>query len=249
VDIDAYAGETVHRLMIYPQQLEVRAALARILFVLRETSETQGIEHGRNLFFEEGRIVATDLIEGTQGRIFLDATGASKDPDYIGDVHVHPYRKKMHDTTSVGFSTEDITSYMRKRGPGIPDRLHFHFVVGGPKVWLIVMYPWSEAEPSGQLQGTGDVDAAMQVLYADPALYKKWHAGQHAINDASILKDKIGAERRMWDQIPEYPAVFAKASKTMNKNLANFHKYGLYIGKFGVRRTDTMIDLVLNRKI
>ena len=248
MNIETYAAKTVHPLMIYPQQLEVSATLVITMFALRGTAETQGIEYGCNLFLSAGRIIAAGTIVGDQGGISLDAGGASKDPDYIGDVHVHPYRRKMSATASIGFSTDDVASYMRKRGgPGMQDLLHFHFVVAGPKVWLIVMYPWSDAKPQGEQEVANDVNEAMRFLGNDQGRYDKWRAGQHTINDASTLDDKIGAERRMWDQIPEYPAVFAKANKTMNKTLADCHKYGLYIGRLG--DPSSMADLVLNRKV
>jgi hypothetical protein len=40
----------------------------------------------------------------------------------------------------------------------------------------------------------------------------------------------------MWNQIPEYPAVFASASRVMNMELADHHAYGLYIGEIGTQR-------------
>jgi hypothetical protein len=52
----------------------------------------------------------------------------------------------------------------------------------------------------------------------------------------------------MWGDIPEYPAVFAKANKSMNRNLAAFHEYGLYIARFGERTAETLQDVVLVKK-
>lgn len=117
--IDDYANEFVHPLMSFPQQLSIRPTLARILFLHREMTEAEGIEYGRNLFLEGDQIVSGVTIRGTQQDVTLDVEKASADPDYIGDFHVHPYRRKMSDTASIGFSTGDIDSYMRKRTPSL----------------------------------------------------------------------------------------------------------------------------------
>ena len=76
----------------------------------------------------------------------------------------------------------------------------------------------------------------MEFIDQNEQRYRAWERGVDAKNRALNLEDKIRVEREMWNQIPEYPAVFANANWLMNVELADFHLYGLYIGSFGTQR-------------
>jgi hypothetical protein len=250
MDIDDFVTQfDSNPLCSIPQQLNIRPTLARILFMHREMAEQEGIEYGRNLFLEGGQIVTGPTMKGDQTSVQMDNTTAATFPEYIGDFHVHPYRRKMADGVSIGFSTGDIDTYTAtKQLNGQISLLRFHMVVAGPKVWLIVMYPWTQLKPVGSPEGDTDVQTSLLFLGQSEARFNRWHDGVSAMNDLPGLDDKIAAERLMWQDIPEYPAVFAKANKTMNRNLAKFHKYGLYIGKFGERTGETLLAVPLSRK-
>lgn len=249
MDLDDYVqafGD--NPLMPIPRNLNIRATLAQILFLVREKAEAEGVEYGRTLWFEDGHVVSGVTVRGEQTSVSLDTTEQATFDEYIGDFHVHPYRRKMSETVSIGFSTGDIDTYLNTKRVGTQaSLLRLYIVVAGPKVWLIIIYPWTLKEPQGSPQGTGDVEASLDYIDRTGRT-DRWHSGVNETNDARGLDNKIAAERRMWDEIPGYPAIFAKANKEMNRNLAEWHKYGLYIGKFGERGPTTQQPILLVHK-
>lgn len=247
MDLDDYVRDFGNNpLMSPPQTLNIRAPLAQVLYGVRELAETEGVEYGRTLWFDDGAITSGVTIRGNQESVTQNPEDTTFD-EYIGDFHVHPYRRKMSDTASIGFSTGDISVYLKSKPTQGQNMLRLYMVVAGPKVWLIIIYPWSKKEPGGEPKGTGDVAASLNFIDSSGKA-DRWSRGNHEINEASLLNDKIAAERRMWDEIPGYPAIFAKANKEMNRNLAAWHSYGLYIGKFGVRSIATSLPIVMVHK-
>jgi hypothetical protein len=250
MDLDDYVRDFgSNPFMTSPQSVNIRSTLARVLYLVRETAETEGVEYGRTLWYENGQIASGQTIRGEQTSVSLDTDVQATFDEYIGDFHVHPYRRKMSDTASIGFSTGDIETYLKtKRASNQVSALRLYIVVAGPKVWLIIIYPWTQKDPQGQPKGTGDVEAALEYI-DKTGKYDRWHSGVNEMNQAKSLDSKIAAEQRMWGDIPGYPAIFAKANKQMNRNLAEWHQYGLYIGKFGDRDANTLQPILMVRKV
>lgn len=221
-----------------PTQLEVGGGLAQIFFQGREEAEAEGVEFGSSLYYFGRRVVTDELIRGHQTGVTLNTQQNSQIPQYVGNWHVHPYKQKMSNTASIGFSTTDIDLFLAVTPA--PDRkfdIRLHFVIAGPKLWLMVIYPWTSPRTGEAPPGETDVHALNMFIDSTQANYQRWYGAQAEISGSGTLRERIVAERMMCDDIPGYAAVFAKASKRMNKALAEHHQYGLYIGEFGDRHT------------
>lgn len=221
-----------------PSQLEVNGQLAQVFFRTRELSESEGLEYGSSLFWVGRGVVTDEPIRGEQTSVPLNTQEYSQIPRYVGNWHVHPYKQKMCNTASIGFSTEDINIFLGiTPPPNAKFDIRLHFVIAGPKLWLMVVYPWTNRREGEISPGENDVGALMNFIGSNENSYQRWCNAQRAIGGSARLQDKIVAERLMCDDIPGYAAVFAKASSRMNKALAGHHQYGLYIGEFGDRHT------------
>ena len=129
-------------LMPEPAALDIGGALARTMMTIRDSAEAQGIELGCNIYFLAGSFDIGMPRTGDQTAVNLDTQHQSRNDSFVGDFHVHPYARKMSPTASVGFSTGDTDSYLTTNSKHM---LRFHFVAAGPKLWLIVTYPWNSA--------------------------------------------------------------------------------------------------------
>ncbi|MGX9966487.1 hypothetical protein ACVFYP_24400 [Roseomonas sp. F4] len=221
-----------------PSQLEVGGGLAQVFFQGREEAEAEGVEYGSSLYWAANRVVTDEPIRGHQTGVQLNTRENSQIPSYVGNWHVHPYKQKMCNTASIGFSTEDIGIFLGVIPP--PDRrfdIRLHFVIAGPKLWLMVIYPWTSQREGEAWPVETDVSALLNFIGSSDSSYTRWHDAQAVIGGNGTLRERIVAERMMCDDIPGYGAVFAKASRRMNKALAEHHQYGLYIGEFGDRHT------------
>jgi hypothetical protein len=110
----------------------------------------------------------------------------------------------------------------------------------------VAINPWAAPKPSDPRTGTEHPEASPASF--NPGRLERRNGGLTEMNDATTLDDRNAAERRMRGDIPEYPAIFAKADKSLNRNLGEFHKYGLYTAKFGDQRAGTLQDVVLVKK-
>jgi hypothetical protein len=229
--LEQYIERFTHPLYPTPLALDVSGTLAGTFVRLRDTAEAQGVEYGCNLFYLAGSIDVDHGRRGDQTATDLDSARQKGHPGFCGDFHVHPYARKMSETVSIGFSTTDVVDNVENVTSTF--MIRFHFVAAGPRLWLIVMYPFSKSTVGGPL--TTDITVARDFLSKPPQRNQIWRDGINNRNLAPNVEDKIKSERAMWDQIPEYPAVFADANLAMNQQLAANQAYGLYIGKFGTQ--------------
>jgi len=238
--IDEFLAQSRSNPMLaIPTSLEISGGLAQIFFMGREQAEAEGVEYGSSLFWMGKRLVSDEPIRGTQESTPLDTQQNSQIPQYAGNWHVHPYKQRMSNTVSIGPSTADLNIWLnlQQNGRVLPIRLHF--VIAGPKLWLVVMYPWTDPDPALANGVNTDISQVQAWLYGDENRFELWHSAVHRINDATTLQNKIITDRLMNDALPGHAAIFAGASLQMNRNLARRHQYGLYIGEFGNRNTGT----------
>jgi hypothetical protein len=216
-------------LMPDPAAIDLGGTLATGMMQVRDKAETAGVEHGCNLYYLAGNFELGAPHTGTQVSVSLDTVRESANRAFVGDFHVHPYSRKMSSEVSIGFSTDDIEGYL-----AITTRysLKFYFVAAGNKLWLIIIYPWTQAQGAGPVPTVFDVAKGQSFMSDEKARYAAWTNMINQRNSAVGTDAKIAIERNLWDSIPEFPAVFATANLTMNHQLANHHRYGLYIGKF-----------------
>lgn len=134
----------------------------------------------------------------------------------------------MGPEAAIGFSTTDIDGdvQIRRRERS----LFVHVVFAGTRLYMTLIPLWVRPNPSGQFTGNIDTSVGLDYIY-DKGHYWAWQQGIQTRNTAASLDTKIDIERQLWDSIPGYAKSFSKANKAMNKAFADFHGYGLYIGK------------------
>lgn len=105
---------------------------------LVERSEAQVREIARVLTFNDGTGVVTASAEtvGTPTTVEMNCAVASADPNYLGDIHNHPYRVKFGVGSAVGPSSGDLRQWLPNPGT---THIACHFVSSGPKLFVLIV--------------------------------------------------------------------------------------------------------------
>jgi hypothetical protein len=231
--VDKYATAIRNNpLMPEPHMLQISGTLGAGFIQIRNEAEEEGIEYGCNLYLIRDTVEVGRVRKGEQTSVDLGTTRQSKNELYVGDFHVHPYRRKMSSKATVGFSTGDIDSYLTTKTRR--SYVRFHFVFAGTELWLIVMYRWTKTQGTGPIPKTFDTNVGLEYL-EQVGGYKDWETAMSRKGGATTLTDKIQIERTLWKKYPKYQAIFSGANYDMNVEFARHYQYSLYVGQYPKR--------------
>lgn len=123
---------TAKELIIQPQILGFN------LTDLIARSEQQVRELARVLRFNAGAatITAGAEIQGNATSVAMNCAVEAANPQYLGDIHNHPYQTKLGAGTSIGPSSGDLEQWLPNPGAY---HITCHFVSSGPKLFLLVV--------------------------------------------------------------------------------------------------------------
>jgi hypothetical protein len=107
----------------------------------RYISETEGIEHGFNLYYKAGEIYPGNMIKGQKTLIAMDEnTGRTKElrgAAWVGSCHAHPYLWKLSKRAAIGPSSGDVEDFSRNYSK-LNLRRGVHFVIANWRLYMLV---------------------------------------------------------------------------------------------------------------
>lgn len=235
MDLNAYVLELQSgRVDPQPLFIQIPLCLSQTLYRTKEESEEAVREMGYNLSWNtlSSKIeVCSEKFVGNHNSVSLNSSAAYLLDNYIGDFHVHPYRKKYGPSYSIGPSSADWEGWLRY----FPSRREFsiNIVASGSKLFLaIVRQKSKQAELVMDPEHT-DVQNSQGIIfdfnYKDPR-----------------LGDKIATliENKSWDALrgfynthmPQYASTHQQDVSEMNSAIARLN-YGcaIYEGRLNQR--------------
>ena len=231
MNLENYIHQSLNKAVLSPATIELPRNLFDALAATRDTSETAGVEYGRNLYFRDATIRWSNEIRGTKEATDLNTDVERTNREYLGDFHVHPYYERLGPTASIGPSITDIQEILNRQPVHLP--VGIYFVFAGQILHLMILTRDTEQFDAVDMRSFTPDRSTVQALQGI-----KHIDGKHKFHtmkpkpvpdtDPGYIQS-LRDERAASKQLKNYEYVFHNANLGMNQRAARLWEYEYYV--------------------